>query len=88
MYMTITMPISDVRQRLTTLASEMKPGETVIVTQKGNPTMAILPYGLYDSLVETLAIMSDPEALKMLREGIKDIAEGRMQDWATVKDAL
>ncbi len=86
--MLTNMPVTEARTRLTNLASEMKPDETVVITQKGLPTMALMPYGLYDALNETLSILMDPESAALLRQGIKDISEGRVHDWDTVKDSI
>jgi PHD/YefM family antitoxin component YafN of YafNO toxin-antitoxin module len=33
--------------------------ETITVTRHGKPVMAILPWDLYESLMETLEVMSD-----------------------------
>jgi PHD/YefM family antitoxin component YafN of YafNO toxin-antitoxin module len=39
--------------------------------------MAILPWELYESIMETLEIMGDTELMAAFRQGIKDIEEGR-----------
>ncbi len=51
--------------------------EAITVTRHGKPIMAILPWELYESIMETLEIMGDEELMAAIREGIKDIEEGR-----------
>lgn len=50
--------------------------------------LAILPWELYESLEETVAIMGDPALLKQVRRGIKDIKAGRLVPWSKVKREL
>ncbi len=78
--MTETLTISKFRSQLLKLpkklAREKKPG-TITVTQRGKPVLAVLPYDFYDSLMETLEVMSDPELMAALRQSAKEIKQGR-----------
>ena len=49
------------------------------VTRHGKPVMAILPWELNESIMETLEIMGDAELMAAFHQGIKDIGEGRIQ---------
>ncbi|MBL7190408.1 hypothetical protein ISS30_01840 [bacterium] len=44
-----------------------------------------MSWELYESLIETLEILSDPDMLNSIQRGEKDIAEGRVSDWKQVK---
>jgi len=81
--------ITDARNRLTALpeALEQEPG-AIAVTRKGKPVLAILPWDLYESLTETLEILSDAELMKQLRASISDIERGRLTQWDKVKAEL
>ncbi len=70
--------ISEIREQITRLPErfEQKP-EAVAVTRHGKPVMAILPWELYESIIETLEVMSDAELMAAFREGVKDMEEGR-----------
>lgn len=70
--------ISEIREQITRLPEhfEEEP-EAITVTRHGKPIMAILPWELYESIMETLEIMGDEELMAAIREGIKDIEEGR-----------
>jgi antitoxin YefM len=74
----IIYSIPEIRERITRLPKyfEQKP-EMITVTRRGKPIMAILPWELYESIMETLEIMGDEELMAAIREGIKDIEEGR-----------
>ena len=70
--------ISEIREQITRLPErfEQEPG-AVAVTRHGKPVMAILPWELYESIIETLEVMSDAELMAAFREGVKDMEEGR-----------
>jgi antitoxin YefM len=74
------MPLMTMRQRLTGLNRELQksPGTVVRVTHRGKPSLAVMSAELYDTIVETLEIMSDPEAVEALRGSLADIDAGRV----------
>ena len=72
-----TMSITEARNKLTSLHSE-KIRETITVTKRGKPVLALMDYEMYESLVETLAILADPELSKALRKSIKEAKEGKL----------
>lgn len=49
--------------------------ERVVVTKNGNPVAVILAVDDYESLMETLEVLSDPKAVAEIRD-----AEARMSD--------
>ena len=71
--------ITEAREQLTKLpdqfAQEEAP-EPVTVTRHGQPVLAILPWDLYESLVETLEILSDPEAMAQFRASVAALERG------------
>ncbi|MHB8158938.1 MAG: type II toxin-antitoxin system Phd/YefM family antitoxin [Thermoleophilia bacterium] len=50
----------------------------IAVTKREKPVLAIMPWDLYESIIETLEIMGDAELMDALRQGIKDVEEGRI----------
>ena len=62
--------------------------ERVTVTKNGVPVAVILAVEDYESLVETLEILSDPEAVAAIRRAEQDVAAGRVHDAADVRAAL
>ena len=74
------MPLMTMRQRLTGLNRELQksPGTVVRVTHRGKPALAVMSAELYDTIVETLDVMSEPEAVEALRGSLADIEAGRV----------
>jgi len=74
------------RAKLTGLNRELKrrPGTVVRITHRGKPAMTLMSSDFYDTLVETLEVMSDPVAAEALRKSLADIAAGRVHTLAEV----
>ena len=89
MPMPIQMPIIKARDRLTSLPEELaeEPG-AIAVTRRGEPVLAILPWELYESIVETLEILSDEGLMAALRQSIKEVSEGKAVSWDRAKKEL
>ena len=81
--------ISKARDELTTLPRRLakNPG-AVAVTRRGKPVLAIMPWELYESIVETLEVMSDEKLMGALRKSIRDIKDGRTFSSDDVKKEL
>lgn len=75
--MSNTLSISEARERLTRLPDELAESkEAVTVTRRNEPVLAILPWELYETIMETLDVMGDAELMVALRQSIRDVAEG------------
>jgi len=89
--MTRTMPIVEARNKLTTLpeefAREPEVG-AVAVTRRGKPVLAVMPWALYEALVETLEILGDADLMAALRQSIKEAMEGKTIPWEDAKADL
>lgn len=83
------IPITEARQELTSLPERLakEPG-AVAVTRRGKPVLAVMPWELYESIIETLEIMADEELMAALRKGIKEVSEGKVVPWEAVKEEL
>src|SRR5215210_2291931 len=69
LYMT-TIPLSDARARLSELVDEaVRTHERVDITRNGRRAAVLLSADDFDSLMETLDILADPEAMRDFREG-------------------
>lgn len=88
-YMRKDLSISEARNQLTSMPERLdREPATVAVTRNGKPVLAIMPWDLYESLEETIEIMSDPGLLRQVRKGIADLKAGRVADWSKVKREL
>lgn len=76
----VELALMEARQKLTGLNRTLQANpETVVrITNRGKPALALLSAELYDSLVETLELLADPEATDALRRSLADIQEGRV----------
>jgi prevent-host-death family protein len=62
--------------------------EVVQITQHNKPAAAVMSWEIYESMLETLEILSDPETLNLFQQGITDINAGRLTDWEVVKERI
>ncbi|MBN1233063.1 MAG: type II toxin-antitoxin system Phd/YefM family antitoxin [Candidatus Coatesbacteria bacterium] len=75
------MSMVEARKLLTSLPGVMGSDGTIEVTRRGKPVMVLIPYELYEALVETIDIMGDPEMMNMLKAGIRDLKNKKMISW-------
>jgi prevent-host-death family protein len=62
--------------------------EVVQVTQHNKPSMAVMSWDYYQSLIETLEILSEPETLDNIKRGERDLENGNTIEWSKVKAQL
>lgn len=80
------LPITEAREELTTLPDKLsRSHETVTVTKRGKPVLAILAWEEYEALVETLEVMADEKLMASIRQGIREIKQGKLIPWEDVK---
>ena len=77
------LSITETRNKILSLPSELDETDVVKVTKRGKHVLTILPADLYETIVETLDIMSDPELMMALQASIKQIKSSKTQ---TLKD--
>jgi len=83
------LPMTEARDELTSLPDQLsKTHQTVTVTRRGKPVLAILPWEEYEALVETLDVMADEELMASLRRGIKEVRQGKVIPWERAKRKL
>lgn len=83
------VPITEVRDELTSLPERLSEAhETITVTRRGKPVLAILPWEEYEAIVETLEILSDEGLMASLRQGIKEAKQGKTIPWEQAKRKL
>ncbi len=74
-----TLPLAEVRANLSKLVEEAeRTHQRVEVTKNGRRAAVLMSADDYDSLTETLDILSDAEAMAAIRESDADIAAGRI----------
>ena len=87
--METTMKISEARSKFLDLADSLEQSREVLqVTRRGKPVLAVLPWEVYESLLETLEVMSDPELLAAIREDLASPDRADTIPWEEVKRDL
>ncbi len=87
--MTHTLSITKARADLTTLVENAnKKLEEYIITVNGSPAAVLISAAEYESWKETNDIMSDPQLVQAIKQGEKEIDEGKGIAWEDVKKEL
>src|SRR5438132_297848 len=72
-----TLPLSEVKARLSKLVDEVESrDERIVITRRGRPTAVLVSTDDLDSWQETLEITSDRTLLAEIRRGIRQIESG------------
>ena len=72
------LSITEAREQLTRLPDQLaRSHETVAITRRNQPVLAVLAWDLYEAIMETLDVMGQPEMMAALRTSAQDIAAGR-----------
>jgi antitoxin YefM len=74
------LAMAEARKQLPKLADALEKHPeigAVKITRHGKPVLAVLSWDLYESVVETMEIMSDPEMMAAFRQGVKEMQEGK-----------
>ncbi len=85
--MTKYLPITEARQKFLELPDEII-DEPLIITKHGKPVMAAMSYEHFESLQETLSILSDATFARRLQESIAQAEKGETVSWEDAKKQL
>jgi antitoxin YefM len=74
-----TMTVSNARAHFPEIIDQVNGGsrEAVEIVRHGEPVAAIMSATLYESIIETLEILSDEETAKALRKALKDMKKAK-----------
>lgn len=73
-----TIPVSKAKARLSGLLDEVyTTQEAVSITKGGCPEGVLISIDEYESLLETLEILSDPELMRAIGKSEKEIKSGK-----------
>ena len=87
--MTHTLPITKARENLTELvdrAARLRNEYTITVN--GEPKAVLLSVDEYESLKETLEILSNTKLMEDLREAEAQATRGELVDWEDFKEEM
>ena len=70
------MPLAEAQEVLAQLPERLAQGkQPLALTRSGDPVLAVLPWDLFESLVETLEIMSDHSLMAAIRDDLSGADE-------------
>ena len=82
------MSISETRRKITSLQDELSYEDTISVTNHGKEVFALLRWDTYESIAETLEILSDEESFAELKKGIQQMNNNEVIDFEEFKKSL
>jgi PHD/YefM family antitoxin component YafN of YafNO toxin-antitoxin module len=80
-----TLDISEARRQFTKLDERLEDERIIWVTRHNKRAFAVVNLDVLEALLETLEILQDGDALKMLQESLADIQAGRLHDHDDIK---
>lgn len=73
------LPLAEVKAHLSALVAEVESEhDQITVTRNGKPAAMVVSVAEWESLQETLAVLSDPQAVAELREAEETLAAGEV----------
>lgn len=76
-----TLPLATVKAQLSSLVDQVEDThQRVLITRHGKVAAVLMSPDDLDSIEETLAILSDPDAMKSIRASQRDIDRGDVLD--------
>ena len=70
------LSISEARKQFMKLPENTGADQVLAVTRRNREIMAVMTWELYEGLLETIDILSDPELMAAVKKGLEDIAAG------------
>jgi len=89
--MTHTLSIMEARKQLTSMPETLThdgQADVLEITRRGKPVLAVMPWELYETVVETLEVMGDKELMTQLRQSIEELNSGALVSWPDAKREL
>jgi prevent-host-death family protein len=82
------IPITEARNKFMKLPEQAAKDQIFAVTRRNKEVMAVMSWELYEGLLETLEVLSDPELMKHLRTAIEDVRAGRTHSLSDAYERL
>jgi PHD/YefM family antitoxin component YafN of YafNO toxin-antitoxin module len=85
---TSTLDISEARRQFTKLDERLRTERVIWITRHNKKAFAVVDTELLQTVLETIEILSDPEACALFQQSLQDIRAGRLHDHEDVKKEL
>lgn len=83
-----TLDITEARNQISHLGDRLRQERVIWITKHNKRAFAAVDSEFMETIFETLEVLNDPEALKMLQASLEDIKRGRLHDHDAVKKEL
>jgi len=60
------------------LPEQSAKNQVLAVTRRNKEVMAVMTWELYEGLLETIEVLSDPDLMIHLKESLKDVNSGKL----------
>lgn len=80
--------ITEARKKFMKLPDQAAKDQILAVTRRNKEVMAVMSWELYEGLLETIEVLSDPEIIKHLRAAIDDVNAGRVHSLSEAYERL
>ena len=83
--MTKTLSLKEARDRFSDIVDKAgRLSERYVVTKNGTPKAVVMGADEFESWVETLELLSNPKAVKALKQGFKEAKAGKFHSFKDV----
>jgi PHD/YefM family antitoxin component YafN of YafNO toxin-antitoxin module len=79
------MSISETRKKITSLENDLADEDTISITNHGKEVFALLRWDTYESIAETLDIISDEQLFSELKVGMQQLKNNELIDFDEFK---
>lgn len=80
--MTRTFPLSEAKIKLSKLVADIiRRDDEIIITRNGKPVVVLVSAEDYESWKETQEIKRNPELMKEISEGLKQLEKGKTRSY-------
>lgn len=84
-----TLPVTEVREKLTNLVDEVNDKfEQIVITKNGRPRALLMAVDEFDSWQETIEILSDKKLMRDIAQAEKEYKEGKTVTLEELKKEL
>lgn len=83
-----TIDISEARKQFNSLDERLKSDPVMYVTRHNKQVFAVVNLEYIRTVIETMEILSDRNAMKLLQQSLDDIRNGRVHDHDDVEEEL
>ena len=82
------LSISEARNAFMKLPERTAKDQVLAVTRRNKEVLAVMSWELYEGLLETLEVLSDPELLGHLKAAVEDVKAGRTFSLVDARERL